>query len=72
MVMAQFQAVSNHNPTALSKYRSLAERLPNNIHLLSKIAALEFHLGEYTKLEQTFNQIRKLDPYCMGHMDAYG
>ncbi len=41
MVMAQFQAASNHNPTALSKYRSLAERIPNNIHLLSKIAVLE-------------------------------
>jgi hypothetical protein len=41
IIMAQFQAASNHNPTALSKYRSLAQRFPNNIHLLSKIAVLE-------------------------------
>jgi hypothetical protein len=41
IIMAQFQAACNHNPTALSKYRSLAERFPNNINLLSKIAVLE-------------------------------
>lgn len=41
IIMAQFHATCNQNPTALAKYRALAERFPNNIHLLSKIALLE-------------------------------
>eukprot|EP00590_Aulacoseira_subarctica_P001792 CAMPEP_0172428916 /NCGR_PEP_ID=MMETSP1064-20121228/48284_1 /TAXON_ID=202472 /ORGANISM="Aulacoseira subarctica , Strain CCAP 1002/5" /LENGTH=467 /DNA_ID=CAMNT_0013173971 /DNA_START=82 /DNA_END=1485 /DNA_ORIENTATION=- len=71
IIMAQFHATCNQNPTALAKYRALAERFPNNIHLLSKIALLEFNLGEYTKSDQTFTQIRQLDPDCMDHMDEY-
>lgn len=35
------------------------------------VSIIQFHLGEYTKSEQTFNQIRQLDPYCMDHMDEY-
>lgn len=44
MIMAQFQVAGNQNTTALSKFRALAQRYPNNVRLLSKIALLEVRL----------------------------
>ena len=47
ILVAQFHSACNQNTAAISKFRALAQRYPNNVHLLSKIALLEVSQSIY-------------------------
>jgi len=69
--VAHTQLELQMNEEALNSYDSLTSVFPSSRYITQQISACQFNLQDFDSAENSFEQMREMEPYCIDGLDVY-
>jgi len=69
--VAHTQLELQMNEEALNSYDSLTSIFTSSRYIIQQISACQFNLQDFDNAEESFEQMREMEPYCIDGLDIY-
>jgi len=68
---AAYHLELQHNAEALDLYRGLRRFFPDSSYIASQIATCHYNMRSFEESQQSFDEVRRRDPYKLTSLDTY-